>query len=50
MRIQVEKTTKKEGDATKKAVQEIFKQVSGEDLEIGWAQLKRLLDSYLKKG
>jgi len=45
----VKKATKEESAATKEIL-EIFQKAAGTDQELGWPQLKKVLDSYLEKG
>ena len=45
----MKKATKEEDDETKK-INEIFVKAAGDSQELGWAQLKKLLDSFLQKG
>jgi len=46
---QVKETEPEENEAAKK-VQEFFKTVAGDDMEIDWSELKEVLDLALKRG
>lgn len=48
--IQVEESTKEADKKTTHAITNLFIEVSGEDEEIGWVKLKKLLDAYIQRG